>query len=103
MSRLSRWFLAAGCKRVRTHGVDRFVRVLNDKQRIAEGRGVLTCTCSAHPRQQPHLGVRGPLSHRLDEPLVWGALPAALFRDPYSTRWSLGASDIIFKNAYVIA
>ncbi|KAI3620576.1 hypothetical protein CBS9595_002543 [Malassezia furfur] len=39
----------------------------------------------------------------LDEPLVWGTLPAALFRDPYFTRWSLGASDIIFKNAAMSA
>jgi len=29
---------------------------------------------------------------------MWGALPAPYFRDPHSVRWSLGASDIIFKN-----
>lgn len=37
----------------------------------------------------------------MDEPLAWGVLPWSLFRDSYTTRWSLGASDIIFKNAYV--
>lgn len=29
---------------------------------------------------------------------MWGALPASYFRDPKHVRWSLGASDIIFKN-----
>ena len=29
---------------------------------------------------------------------MWGALPHAVFADLRTTRWSLGASDIIFKN-----
>jgi len=36
----------------------------------------------------------------LDEPLMWGVLPPPYFRDPRSVRWSLGASDIIFKNDF---
>ncbi|WFC98969.1 Lyso-phosphatidylcholine acyltransferase [Malassezia yamatoensis] len=86
--RLSRWFLAAGTNSVRTSGVDEFVALLRDQQRKSEGRGILTC--------DNHISV-------LDEPLLWATLPKILFQDTYTTRWSLGASDILFKNAYVLS
>lgn len=34
----------------------------------------------------------------LDEPLMWGVIPPSYFLDPRTVRWSLGASDILFKN-----
>ena len=35
---------------------------------------------------------------RLDDPLTWGILPARTYLDSHLTRWTLGASDIIFTN-----
>ncbi|KAL4403002.1 Lyso-phosphatidylcholine acyltransferase [Malassezia pachydermatis] len=34
----------------------------------------------------------------MDEPVMWGCLPRHTFRDERTVRWSLGASEIIFKN-----
>ena len=80
---LSRRFLALGCRRVRVLGSDAFVRLLTDPQRAAEGRGIVSLA--------NHISV-------LDEPLMWGTLPRSLFQQERTVRWSLGASDIIFKN-----
>lgn len=80
---LSRQFLALGCRRVRVLGSDAFVRLLTDPQRAEEGRGLVSLA--------NHISV-------LDEPLMWGTLPHSLFRQERTVRWSLGASDIIFKN-----
>ncbi|KAJ7087169.1 acyltransferase-domain-containing protein [Mycena belliarum] len=35
----------------------------------------------------------------LDDPLTWGVLPTRLFLDSRTTRWTLGASDVMFTNA----
>ena len=37
---------------------------------------------------------------RLDDPLTWGILPVHTYLSSHLTRWSLGASDIIFTNPY---
>lgn len=59
---------------------------------------------------QSHLYVSTPLHRqrrcldnktRLDDPVVWGVLPARFYRDSRMTRWTLGASDIMFTNPYV--
>jgi hypothetical protein len=34
----------------------------------------------------------------LDDPLAWGILPFKNFLSERTTRWALGASDIIFTN-----
>ncbi|WFD07151.1 Lyso-phosphatidylcholine acyltransferase [Malassezia vespertilionis] len=77
---LSKAFLTLGCRSVRVHGTENLLRVLNDTDRINAGRGVLTCT--------------------LDEPLMWGAMPMYTYSSAHTTRWSLGASDIIFTNSF---
>ena len=41
-----------------------------------------------------------PHACRLDDPLTWGILPAHTYLNSHLTRWSLGASDIIFTNPY---
>ena len=41
-----------------------------------------------------------PHACRLDDPLTWGILPAHTYLNSHMTRWSLGASDIIFTNPY---
>jgi monolysocardiolipin acyltransferase len=38
---------------------------------------------------------------RLDDPLTWGVLPTRLHWSSRTTRWALGASDIMFTNPYV--
>ncbi|KAF9008798.1 acyltransferase-domain-containing protein [Cyathus striatus] len=35
----------------------------------------------------------------LDDPLAWGVLPIRYYCNPKTTRWALGASDIIFTNS----
>ena len=37
----------------------------------------------------------------MDEPVVWGVLPTRYYRDPRMTRWTLGASDVMFTNPCV--
>ena len=34
----------------------------------------------------------------LDDPVMWGVLPAQYYLSSFTTRWALGASDIIFTN-----
>lgn len=80
---LSRAFLTWGCKSVRVLGTDQFLHILTDPKRAEEGRGIVTYA--------NHISV-------LDEPIMWGALPSSYFWDRRTVRWSLGASDIIFKN-----
>ncbi|PWY97556.1 acyltransferase-domain-containing protein, partial [Testicularia cyperi] len=78
----SRNLLRFGCSKVHVRGLDRFVSVLTDPSRRAAGTGLLTY-CN-------HISV-------LDEPTIWGCLPKELFRDPRTVRWTLGASDIMFR------
>ncbi len=41
------------------------------------------------------------MSHRLDEPLLWGgALPLSTFTRSRTTRWTLGAQDIMFTSPF---
>ena len=41
-----------------------------------------------------------PHACRLDDPLTWGILPARTYLNSHLTRWSLGASDLIFTHPY---
>ncbi|KAH8981212.1 hypothetical protein EDB86DRAFT_3087264 [Lactarius hatsudake] len=36
--------------------------------------------------------------HGLDDQLTWGILPARMYLQSHMTRWTLGASDIMFTN-----
>lgn len=36
------------------------------------------------------------INHRMDDPLMWGALPARYMLHPQSIRWGLGSHDICF-------
>ncbi|KAH6915192.1 tafazzin-PC [Coprinopsis sp. MPI-PUGE-AT-0042] len=53
-----------------------------------------------HPNRDVGQGVVTVSNHisTLDDPLTWGVLPARYFFDSRTTRWSLGASDVIFTN-----
>ncbi|PWN47666.1 acyltransferase-domain-containing protein [Violaceomyces palustris] len=82
----SKALLKFGCSEVQINGLDNFVKVLADRKRMEEGRGLLTY-CN-------HISV-------LDEPTIWGALPWKMFRDERTTRWTLGASDVMFTNKFL--
>ncbi|GAK61966.1 acyltransferase-domain-containing protein [Moesziomyces antarcticus] len=77
----ARNLLRFGCRNVTVRGLDRFLAQLHSAERTASSRGLLTY-CN-------HISV-------LDEPTIWGTLPASTFRDPRTVRWTLGASDIMF-------
>ncbi|KAG6833849.1 hypothetical protein H0H87_011783 [Tephrocybe sp. NHM501043] len=39
---------------------------------------------------------------RLDDPVTWGVLPARYYLSSRTTRWALGASDVMFTNPLVL-
>lgn len=77
---LQRW-----CKSVRVEGLERLVNVIKDEKRITQKRGVLTYA--------NHISV-------LDDPTLFGGLPSELFQQSKTTRWTMGASDIMFTNSF---
>lgn len=84
----SRLLLNYGCSNVQVHGLDRFLAVLNDSARTKSRQGVLTY-CN-------HISV-------MDEPTIWGCLPASTLRNADTARWTLGASDIMFQKSKFLA
>lgn len=71
--------------------MDRFVRLLNDKERL-------------QPPAATGTGPRGIITYAnhisvMDDPTIFGALPKGMARQSHTTRWTLGASDIMFTNA----
>jgi len=79
----SKAFLCSGyCGSVTVTGLPVLLNALNNEERH-KGQGVITVA--------NHISV-------LDDPLMWGILPAKSFLNTNTTRWSLGASDIMFTN-----
>ncbi|KAI9595051.1 acyltransferase-domain-containing protein [Syncephalis fuscata] len=62
------------------YGMDRLLQLLHDPQ-----------------RKQPIITVANHAS-TLDDPLLWGFLPARTLAQPRSIRWSLGAKEVCHKN-----
>ncbi|KAH9895722.1 acyltransferase-domain-containing protein [Cubamyces lactineus] len=79
----SKAILNGYCSSVTVKGLENLVRALESDER-ANGRGIVT-TLGEHMRS-------------LDDPVAWGVLPARFYRDSRMTRWTLGASDIMFTN-----
>ncbi|QDS75003.1 hypothetical protein FKW77_005609 [Venturia effusa] len=78
-------FLKVGTKETETHGLENFVKLLDERQDIAKrDRGLLTIS--------NHTSV-------LDDPLIWGCLPMRFFFNPNQMRWSLGSYDICFQGS----
>ncbi|KAI9768003.1 MAG: hypothetical protein M1840_005315 [Geoglossum simile] len=73
-----------GCNRTEVQGLEKFVRILDERKRV-EGRkrGLLTVS--------NHISV-------IDDPVMWGTLPLRHLLSPDNLRWSLGSHDICFKN-----
>ncbi|KAF9534982.1 acyltransferase-domain-containing protein [Crepidotus variabilis] len=79
----SKLFLNSGLCSVRVNGLETLKSALDDHSRRSAGQGVVT-VCN-------HIST-------LDDPLTWGILPARYYLHAHTTRWALGASDIIFTN-----
>ena len=77
---LQRW-----CNSVQVKGLERLMNVIKDEKRIKQNRGILTYA--------NHISV-------LDDPTMFGILPTELFQQSKTTRWTMGASDIMFTNAF---
>ncbi|GAA5945008.1 hypothetical protein JCM3775_004257 [Rhodotorula graminis] len=75
----SKLFLKAGTRSVRVDGLTQFL------ERLQGERGVLTVA--------NHISV-------VDEPFMWGTLPLRSFLDSRRTRWTLGASDVMFNGKW---
>ncbi|OCH85080.1 acyltransferase-domain-containing protein [Obba rivulosa] len=76
-------FLNSGyCSSVTVNGLDNLINALHSSER-SNGRGVITMA--------NHIST-------LDEPVVWGILPWKYYFNTHLTRWTLGASDIMFTN-----
>ncbi|GAC99438.1 hypothetical protein PHSY_007039 [Pseudozyma hubeiensis SY62] len=80
----SRNLLRFGCRKVTVRGLERFLSHLHSSSRLSSNTGLLTY-CN-------HISV-------LDEPTIWGSLPASSFRNADTVRWTLGASDIMFTSS----
>ncbi|KAK6193255.1 hypothetical protein LQW54_012663 [Pestalotiopsis sp. IQ-011] len=80
---VSRGFLY-GFNKVETTGLQRFLKILDEREDADKReRGLLT-VCN-------HVSV-------IDDPVLWGVLPARYLFNPTNLRWGLGAHDICFKN-----
>jgi len=75
-------YLNSGLCSISVRGLPYLLDALNSSER-KHGQGVIT-VCN-------HLST-------LDDPLTWGILPARMYARPHMTRWTLGASDIMFTN-----
>ncbi|PWN39376.1 hypothetical protein IE81DRAFT_294973, partial [Ceraceosorus guamensis] len=69
---------------VEIKGMERFLDILYDDRRRKDGRGILTYA--------NHISV-------MDDPTIFGKLPFSTFQRQETTRWTLGAADIMFTNA----
>ncbi|KAH7102450.1 acyltransferase-domain-containing protein [Auriculariales sp. MPI-PUGE-AT-0066] len=77
----SKAFLKLGCASVTVEGLPILLDALRDPHRT--DRGILTVA--------NHISV-------MDDPTTWGALPASYYLSSRTTRWTLGAADIMFTN-----
>ncbi|KAI0048162.1 acyltransferase-domain-containing protein [Auriscalpium vulgare] len=75
-------FINLGLCTMSVHGLPNLMKALESDER-GKGRGIVTVS--------NHVSV-------LDDPMTWGVMPARTYLSTHLTRWSLGASDIMFTN-----
>ncbi|KAG1874781.1 acyltransferase-domain-containing protein [Suillus subalutaceus] len=80
---LCKAFLNSGLCSITVSNLHILLDALRNDERRRNGQGVVTVA--------NHIST-------LDDPLVWGTLPTELYLNSNTTRWSLGASDIMFTN-----
>lgn len=118
---LSKAFLNSRLCSLNVTGLDTLKSALEDTHRRRE-RGLITGLChlrfhrsiilTRHLSMQSHINVRYPAvhvvvsptqrscHHSLDDPVTWGILPVRYFFNSQTTRWALGASEVMFTNPY---
>ncbi|KAF8639973.1 hypothetical protein AX17_001220 [Amanita inopinata Kibby_2008] len=115
---LSKAFLNLAPASVSVNGLSTLLRALDCEERT-RGRGIITGPFFSVVRAtllltqfksfQPHLNVCTNiisvlnavddfLPTSLDDPVTWGVLPTRCYFSSRMTRWTLGASDVIFIN-----
>ncbi|KAI4670136.1 uncharacterized protein J4E79_000417 [Alternaria viburni] len=73
-----------GLSKVETHGMDGFLKLLDEREDPASRqRGLITVS--------NHISV-------MDDPILWGILPLAYIFTPDNLRWGLGSYDLCFTN-----
>ncbi|KAG9044394.1 hypothetical protein FS837_008219 [Tulasnella sp. UAMH 9824] len=77
----SKLFLRLGCSEVHVNGLPILLDALKEENR--QGQGIITVA--------NHISV-------WDDPVAWGILPWRSYFSSRTTRWTLGASDIMFTN-----
>ncbi|KIM83916.1 hypothetical protein PILCRDRAFT_68581 [Piloderma croceum F 1598] len=82
VSLICKAFLNSPFCSVTVNGLPALMEALHSEQR-QRGRGIVTVS--------NHISV-------LDDPIAWGVLPTRLHWSSRTTRWALGASDIMFTN-----
>ncbi|KAI9437910.1 acyltransferase-domain-containing protein [Lactarius psammicola] len=75
-------YLHSGLCSISVRGLPHLLEALNGPER-QRGQGLITVS--------NHLST-------LDDPLTWGILPARSYLHSHMTRWTLGASEIVFTN-----
>ncbi|KJA24599.1 hypothetical protein HYPSUDRAFT_38656 [Hypholoma sublateritium FD-334 SS-4] len=84
---ISKAFLYSGLCSLQVNGLHNLEDALNSPKRAA-GQGVVT-VCN-------HIST-------LDDPVIWGVLPTRYYFSAKTTRWVLGASEIMFTNPLLSA
>ncbi|KAG2051311.1 hypothetical protein BDR06DRAFT_990468 [Suillus hirtellus] len=80
---LCKAFLNSGLCSITVSNLHILLDALRNDERRRHGQGVVTVA--------NHIST-------LDDPLAWGTLPIELYLNSNTTRWSLGASEIMFTN-----
>ncbi|KAJ2453773.1 Lyso-phosphatidylcholine acyltransferase [Coemansia sp. RSA 2336] len=73
------------------------ILALGFRKVTVEGLDKLTDVLEAADRTRPVLTVANHES-TFDDPLIWGIMPMRLRWQPESTRWTLGARELLYKN-----
>ena len=113
----SKAFLNSGLCSIQVNGLQTLKDALKSHKRNS-GQGIITGSCYFQPLSvkslnyitsvQSYLNVRANIRNcphswlnifpSLDDPVMWGVLPAKYYLNSFTTRWTLGASDILFTN-----
>lgn len=81
----SKAFLKFGAASVTVNGLPTLLQALKSDER-ERGRGIITVS--------NHIST-------CDDPLAWGVLPASHYFSSRTTRWTLGASEVMFTNRFL--
>ncbi|SCV68690.1 BQ2448_811 [Microbotryum intermedium] len=106
----SKIFLKQWCNEVRVAGLPAFLDKFNSDRGVLTARATRqTCLSLLVARSpvsrsdalnQRELICSLHFTHSVDEPFMWGCLPISLFMESRTTRWTLGASDMMFTGKW---